>query len=166
MNPGRAPERIGARHVANEGPHAVGEARSARSLRPPPPVPAESFAMPANHGRGLHEHEGVSPGRPGPAQSDPQEPVDGAEPRSAIASGQQFQLMPEREILEDQILASTERGPERRGEGEAEPKHAGSVSETTREGQRFRADRNIGEGQVLVAGLSLIRSAWFGTGID
>ena len=50
--------------------------------------------MPAHHGRRLHEHEGVAPGRPAPTQSDPQEAIDGTEPRAVIAAGEQFQLMP------------------------------------------------------------------------
>ena len=60
-------------------------------------------------------------GRPAPTQSHLEESIDGAEPRSAIASGQQFQVMAEREIFKEEIVAQAERGPERGGEGEAEP---------------------------------------------
>ena len=51
--------------------------------------------------------------------------IDGAKSRAAVASGQQLQLMSEREILQDEILMSAECGPEGGDEGQAEPKHAG-----------------------------------------
>lgn len=117
---------VGARHLANEDPDGSGEARLAGPrLRPTPPVPAESLTMPADNSRRLHEHEGAPPGRPAPTHSQPEEPIDGAEPRAAIGSGQQLQLMPKGEILKDEILGCAERGPERGDEGEAEPEHAG-----------------------------------------
>jgi hypothetical protein len=121
-------ERItrGARPLANEGPNGSGEARLAGPrLRPTPPVPAESLAMPADSRRRLHEHEGAPPGRPAPTQSHPEEPIDGAEPRAAIGSGQPFQLMPKCEILKDEILVCAERGPQGGDEGEAESEQAG-----------------------------------------
>jgi hypothetical protein len=129
MDPRRAPQGIGTRHFANEGPDGSGEARLAGPrLRPTPPVPAESFTMPADNRRRLHEHEDAPPGRPPSTQSQPEEAIDGAEPRAAIGSYQQFQLMPKCEILKDEILVSQERGPERGNEGEAEPKHAGQCA--------------------------------------
>jgi hypothetical protein len=89
------------------------------------PVVAESLAMPAEDRRRLHEHEGVAPRRPASTQTHPQESIDGAKSRAAVASGQQLQLMSEREILQDEILMSAECGPEGGDEGQAEPKHAG-----------------------------------------
>ena len=76
--------------------------------------------MPAEHGRGLHQHERVSPGGPAPTEPHPEEPIDGAKPRAAIATGQHSQLMAEREIFQDEIGARAERGAERRGDREAE----------------------------------------------
>ena len=129
MDPRRAPQGIGARHLVNEGPDSSGEARLAGPrLRPTSPVPAKSLAMPADNSRGLHEHEGAPPGRPAPTQSQPEEPIDGAEPWAAIGSGQQFQLMPKGEILKHEILVCAERRPERGDEGEAEPEHAGQCA--------------------------------------
>ena len=65
----------------------------------------------------------------------------------AVASGQQFQLVSECQVLKGEILVCPERGPENGDEGEAESDIRGSVSEIPREGQKLRADRNIGEGQ-------------------
>jgi hypothetical protein len=129
VDPRCTPEGIRSGHLANEGPHHGDEARSAGTrLRPPPPVPAESLAMPPDHGRGLHEHEGIPPVRPAPTQAHPEEPIDGAEPRAVIGSGQQFQLVPKGEILKDETLMGADRGPERGGEGEAQPNHAGQCA--------------------------------------
>jgi hypothetical protein len=146
MDPRRAPQGIGVRHLANEGPDSDGEARLAGPrLRPPPPVPAESLTVPANHGRRLHEHEGVPPGRPTPTQSQPEEPIDGAEPRAAIGSCQQLQLMPKARF--SRTRSSCVRSADRSVATRVRPSRnmRGSLRETLREGQRFLADRNIGE---------------------
>jgi hypothetical protein len=118
-----------ARAISRMSPDGSGEARLAGPrLRPTPPVRAESLGMPADNRRRLHEHEGAPPGPPAPTQSQPEEPIDGAEPRAAIGPCQQLQLMPKGEILKNEILLCAERGPQRGDEGEAEPEHAGQCA--------------------------------------
>jgi hypothetical protein len=76
-----------------------------RRSRPGRPRLATAFAMPADHGRGSHEHESVPPSRPTPTQSYPEKSIDGTEPRSPITSGEQLQLMSQSEVFEDEVAA-------------------------------------------------------------
>ena len=68
--------------------------------------------MPPDDRLGLNEGEGVSPAAPQSVQEDPDQPVGGSEAwprRGALEDGQ---LVPQREVLEDQGAAGSEHAKE------------------------------------------------------
>jgi hypothetical protein len=68
------------------------------------PVQAKASSVPANYGLGSDEDERFVPAGPEPPSSDPEKLVQGAESGSGMASRQDRELLPEREILQNQAL--------------------------------------------------------------
>src|SRR5579859_5131595 len=67
-------EPILSRHASNERDDIRGEARLMRpsSSAAPSPPESESFAVPAEHGLGLHDEQGITPSRNEPREQDKQ----------------------------------------------------------------------------------------------
>ena len=125
----------------------VGSARGLHGIQAggqpfPPAFPAphqlEPGPLPADHGLGFDQGEGVSPGAPYSAQEDPEQPVGGSQAwprRGALEDGQ---LVPQREILEDPGAAGCEHTEEA---CEDEGGHAGIIDQT---GRQFNVDEADG----------------------
>src|SRR6516225_10192638 len=66
MDPGRAPERIGLAHLADQIADLTSERRLAGAAGPgsPPPVQAEALMMPLNDRRRLDQDQGIQAGWP------------------------------------------------------------------------------------------------------
>ena len=73
--------------------------------RDPPPIPAIAFAMPAQNGLWPNDHQRRPPTQPVPTEPDPEQPVRSAQPRARLASLEDFDLLAQREDLEQQIGA-------------------------------------------------------------
>jgi len=101
MDPGCAPERIGARHL----PDQVFQLRVYRraswtsTLRLPSPEGAEPLAMPADNGFGPYQVQNIAPAQPAPRKVDPEELVEPSEPRPLGALAQEGELLPKCKVL-------------------------------------------------------------------
>jgi hypothetical protein len=64
--------------------------------------------MPADDGIRLDDNQMPSPVAADPGQDDPQSPIRGPQPRSSGCSLQDFDLVPQGEVLEGQLLAGAQ----------------------------------------------------------
>ncbi len=78
MDPGRTPERVGVRHLPDQGPQLRAYRRASWSSMPRLPCPpgAKALAMPADHGRGLYQEQSVAPARPAAGKLNPEGSVE------------------------------------------------------------------------------------------
>ena len=70
---------------------------------------AEALPVPANYGLGANEMEGLSPPRPMVGEPDPEDAIEAPELRSFRSAAEQGKLLPERQILEREVGAGSER---------------------------------------------------------
>ena len=66
----------------------------------PGPVVLEALPVPADHGRGLDNDQGVPPSVPGADEPEPEDAVSSSEPRPPDLPSEHDQLLAEGEILE------------------------------------------------------------------
>jgi hypothetical protein len=111
VNAGRAPQRVGFRHRANQLADVPRNARSTHVASAlPRPEEAEAATMPGNDRLGLDDHHGCPPFVPDSQQPDPQQSVGLREPQSLRPrSVQHVELMPQRQDLELQSSPIAER---------------------------------------------------------
>ena len=86
---------------------------SSSNLRPDsgdqPPVHTKTSPVPADDGFGRNDDKGFLPSRPDPPSIDPKELIEGAEARARMSTFQYSELLPEHEILQNKISATTEK---------------------------------------------------------
>ena len=111
MNAWRAPERIRKRHGAHEIRKLRADRRSTRSPAAglPGPESAEALPVPANHGLGANEVERLWPPAPMVGEPHPEEAIEAPELWSRRTATEQGKLLPERQVLEREIGAGSER---------------------------------------------------------
>ncbi len=115
MDPGCAPERIGARHLLDQVFQLRVYRRASWTSTPrlPSPEGAEPLAMPADNGFGPYQVQNIAPARPVPRKVDPEELVEPSEPRPLGALAQEGELLPKRKVLEYQTPARSQGRAER-----------------------------------------------------
>src|SRR5438445_1316783 len=120
VNAGRAPERIGERHGADELGKLRAERRSTRSPASglPGPEGAKPLPMPTNHCLGADDVERLAPPRPPLGEPYPERAIEAPEPRPLRVMAEQGELLPERQVLKREIGAGSERST--RGSQESE----------------------------------------------
>ena len=69
--------------------------------------------MPTHHRVGLDDQEVASPWLPAPRKPRPEAAVRGAEPRPVTAAPEHGELLPQGEVLQNQVLAFTPEQPQR-----------------------------------------------------
>jgi hypothetical protein len=111
VNAWRAPERIRERHGAHEIRKLRADRRSTRSPAAglPGPEDAEALPVPANHALGANELERLSPSGPMAREPHPEETIEAPELRSLRSTAEQGKLLPERQVLEREVGAGSER---------------------------------------------------------
>jgi len=77
------------------------------------PVQAESCLVPTHHGFGRDRNEGLLPSGPESADGDPEELIEEAEDRPWTAPLQHRELLPEREILQEEMPTTAQRANKR-----------------------------------------------------
>jgi len=111
MNARGTPERIGVHHGADEVRKLRADGRSTRS--PPSGLPgpesAKALPMPANHGLGANDVERLPPACPPPREPNPKRAIEAPEPRSLRAVAEQSELLPERQVLKNEVGADLQR---------------------------------------------------------
>jgi len=91
------------------------------AARLPGPEGAEALPVPANHGLGANEVERLSPPSPMVGEPHPEEAIEAPELRSLRSAAEQGKLLPERQVLEREIRA----GSERRAQGAQQSEYEG-----------------------------------------
>jgi hypothetical protein len=129
MDPWRAPQRVRRRHLADENTDLILDAWAAvRSWsRTPGPSAAEPLAMPSHDGVWLHEHHGRAPVPPDSRQDDPKQSVARLKMRAAGRAFHRRQLLPQRQVLQDQFPMAAERQRQRPADHEKPLQHASIV---------------------------------------
>lgn len=74
-------------------------------MRLPSPVSSETLPAPANDGCRVDEDKRVSPAVPEPPERGPEEAISWAEAGTAARARQDSELVPKRQVLEDEISA-------------------------------------------------------------
>jgi len=117
VNPGSAPEWIGAARFADEVDGAWGDGLPPDSTRStfPSPEQAEAGAMPSDHRIGLNPPKGRPPRTPGLGEPGPKSSVQRCQFCSFGATAQDEQLVPQGQIPQEQVPTRFHR---RGGEGE------------------------------------------------
>ena len=97
--------------------------------------------MPANHGRGTHNHEGIAPSTPAAAEEHPKGAIGRPQPRAPVASQGDHQLLTERSVFKKQRPPGARRGHETLEQHEKEAKHHASVDRSPCQYQALGRDR-------------------------
>jgi hypothetical protein len=103
--------------------------------------------MPLHHGIGLHEHKRRAPVPPRPGQQDPKQPISPSEVGTADGASQRVELLPERKILEDELVMSPAGQRQRADEEKDHLKHAWILSRYAQGINRRSSSADFGERQ-------------------
>ncbi len=76
--------------------------------------------MPANHGLGANDMERFAPPSPLVGEPHPEEAIEAPELRSLRSAAKQGELLPQRQVLEREVSAGSERRTERAQQSEYE----------------------------------------------
>ena len=130
VNPWRSPQRICGRHVSSEGADLLIDQWTAvwPTFRASGPSTAKPVAMPAHDGVRLHEHQRNTPVPPASRQGDPKQSVARLEMGSRGRASQGRQLLPQGQVLQDQLSMSTARQCQRTDQYEQQLQHASIVA--------------------------------------
>src|SRR5712692_5625520 len=91
-----------------------------RSPRLPGPESAETLSVPANHGLGANDMERLAPPSPLVGEPHPEETIEAPELRSLRSAAKQDELLPQRQVLESEVSAGSERRTQRAQQSEHE----------------------------------------------
>lgn len=139
-----SPEGVLRGHPPDESPQLTREAgppASRSSSGPPAPGGRPPPAMPAEHGRGLHDEEGLSPAGHPATSENPEPAVAGTQPEAWRPALQHDHLLTQAQILGDQVRSGCEPCRDRppRPPDHAEPPSllalTGSLSQARAEGK-------------------------------
>ena len=156
MNARCSPRSVVGHHAEDEVSQFPANASSTRMSsvpREPTPVHLESGPMPANDCLRLHQNQCSLPFGPEAAQGCPKQPIRGAKARPRASLLQNGKLLPQGQILQEQI-ATRAKGPDK--QYEQKPQQAQHGASLTRKDRRNRlhfyltdcaADHNFGEAQ-------------------
>ena len=125
MDARRAPEWVGKAHLADQFACLHVHGFAPRS-GPPTPVEPKALAVPLDHGGWLHQHHRFETTRPHLVEPHPDQPIDGAQTRTATTSTiEDRHLMTQRDQFEFQLRAAANPATEPREYGGDECEHAG-----------------------------------------
>jgi hypothetical protein len=79
-------------------------------MRGAPQVGFSAAKVPLNHGLWLDEEKHIGPSGPHPAQGDPEQAVSGRDPPTPTAAGEDSELLPQGEVLDQKVGTRTKRG--------------------------------------------------------
>ena len=107
MDARRAPEWVRDGHLPDQASDVGADLRPAAArTRSAGPVPREAAAMPGDDRGGSDDHQGRLPVRPGPSQSDPEQPIGPTNGGLRSGAPVDSQLLPQRQVLENQTAVS------------------------------------------------------------
>ena len=79
--------------------------------------------MPTNYGRRLNQDEHLSPAVPEPPEADPDKPICGTEAWATARGSENGKLVPEGEVLEDQMATGSEGSEQGGGKSAGDSRH-------------------------------------------
>ena len=120
MNSGCAPQRVRRRHVTDENADLLIQRWTAgrSAFRTSGPSAAEPVAMPPDNGVRLDDHQRRAPVLPDSRQGDPKQSIATFEARAVRGTFHRRQLLPKRQVLQDQFPMSAERQRQCAGDDE------------------------------------------------
>ncbi|MEE8368923.1 MAG: hypothetical protein V3S30_11490 [Thermoanaerobaculia bacterium] len=105
--------------------------------------------MPTNYGRRLNQDEHLSPAVPEPPEADPDKPICGMEAWATARGCENGKLLPEGEVLEDQMATGLEGSEQGDGKSAGESRHGMESRherlECQRSSRRMRFSRSTAE---------------------
>src|SRR5438132_414699 len=107
----------------------------------PNPKGTEPLPVPANHGLGANEVERLSPPSPLLGEPHPEEAIEAPELESLRSAAERGKLLPERQVLECEVGA----GSERRAQGAQQSEYGGTLPSMARTPNAHRpvSDRGL-----------------------
>ena len=108
MDSGSTPQRIGRGHSSDQGLDRGVDGRVACRGAPGErgPVTAKAVSLPAQHGGGSNDDEGLPPSGPHSGQPDPKEPIAPLKLRPVRRPLVDGQLLPQGEVLEGELAVA------------------------------------------------------------
>src|ERR1035437_4346494 len=138
VNPRRTPGWVFGNHAEDEVAQFLAYASSSHACsmpREPRPIQLEACPVPANHCLRLHEEQRPLPSRPKPPQNHPKQFVGSGKSRLRVPLPQDAQLLPERQVFQEQVAARTDRANEQDEQEPQRTRHVPLVAEP----QKYRA---------------------------
>jgi hypothetical protein len=137
LDSGSTPTRILGRQGSDEIAKLRGDFRSAATTaRKEEPVPAETRAMPAHDGLGLHDRQHARPSRPATPEAQPEETIAKAQPGSRILKLEDADLLPEGHEFQSEVMSRAEEDTEPREKSQKKPDHGRSLHDAVATGRR------------------------------
>jgi hypothetical protein len=115
MNAGSAPGAIFGYHAEDQIPDLLGNSlptNPASHLRDQGPIQTKAGSMPTNHGLRGNDNQRLLPVRPTPTSEHPEKLVEHAELGFGVFAFQNGELLPERQILDEQVSTRTKNANE------------------------------------------------------
>jgi hypothetical protein len=131
MNPWRAPGWIVRNHAEDEFAEFNADALPAGTswmAREPGPIQLEAGPVPSHNGLRLNENQCLPPPGPEPPQYHPEKSVGNSKPRMRTSPFQDSKLLPESQILQEEIAARTEEHDHRNRQQLHQAQHARSCT--------------------------------------
>src|SRR5277367_6503309 len=131
MNPRRAPRWVFRNHAEDEFAEFNANSLPARANwmpREPGPIQPEAGPVPSHNGLRLNENQCLPPPGPEAPQYHPEKSVGNSKPRMRTPPLQDSKLLPESEILQEEIAARTKEHDHRNKQKPQEAQHQGSIA--------------------------------------
>jgi len=109
--------------------------------REPSPIGFEASSVPANDGFGLDENQGLFPSRPDSPQHHLEQSIRSGKARLRKSPPQYLELLPKRQIFQEQVTARTEEGGRRGRDKSQQPEHETSLAQMQVRGWHRRSVR-------------------------
>jgi hypothetical protein len=118
MDLGRSPVRVFFSQTADQAANLLGNlGPTATRPGPPTPVQSKAGAMPANHGRRLHNYQSVGPSGPESAKDSPEKPIAPIQLRTRTFAFEDGELLSQCQDFERSIASTAQKDSERGDQG-------------------------------------------------
>ena len=133
MNTRRSPRRILCNHAKNQVANLFGDPPSTdpgSDSGDQPPVESETRPVPADDGFRSHDNQRILPLGPNPLNGYPKQLVEGIQSRSRMAALEHCELLPQREIFEQNGTARAKQAGNRAQEEPDDREHRSNIAES------------------------------------